>query len=202
MNDFEDISGDLYESLEEKLTEESCDINASEFQGAIAGMISTGLQPCDRHWSCNLLAAVNDGQSFSESAQETLQEVLLKSYNAFIEQDSLAPILLPNEDYPLIDRLESLALWCQGYLLGFGLQLGKAEIANAEVAEAISDISEISQLETTSDENEDSNIALMTLVEHIKVAVKVIYLETVQKQQMIKEINDVQVSTDQNNTYH
>ncbi len=197
MSNFEDISDDLYESLEEKLAQDNCDISASEFQGAIAGMLSSGLKLQDSHWSCNLLAAVNDGQSLSDLAQQTLQEVLEKSYDSFAEQDSLAPILLPSEDYPLIDRLESLGLWCQGYLLGFGLQSRENKITNAEVAEAISDISEISQLAVDSDESEDSQLALMTLIEHIKVAVKVIYLELVQKQQVIKEIN-----VDQNNTYH
>lgn len=207
MSNFEDISGDLYESFEEKLTQEGCHISASELQGAIAGMISTGLQPQDRHWHCNLLAAINDAQPFSDPAQQMLQQVLMKSHNSFAEQDSLAPILLPNEGYPLIDRLESVSLWCQGYLLGFGLQSGKDKIANAEVAEAISDLSEISRLELDSNDSQDSNMAMMTLVEHIKVAVKVIYLELVQKQQVMQELqsgrSEIDLnSIDHNDTYH
>ena len=197
MSDFEDISGELYESFEEKLAGEDCEISASELQGAMAGMISTGLKPDDPHWSCNLVAAINDNRPFSNSAKEILQKVLLESHNSFAHQDSLAPILLPNEDYPLIDRLESLGLWCQGYLLGFGLQSGQEKIDNAEIVEAISDISEISQLELDSDDSEEAQIALITLVEHIKVAVKVIYLEIVQKHQLAKVSHG-----DNNATYH
>jgi uncharacterized protein YgfB (UPF0149 family) len=192
MCNFEELSGDLYETLEEKLAEEECQVSASELQGAIAGMVSTGLQPDDPHWSCNLLAAINDSQSFSDSSQDILQKVLLETHNSFAQQDSLAPLLLPNEDYPLIDRLESLGLWCQGYLLGFGLQSGQQKISNAEIAEAISDISEISQLEVDSNDSEDAQMALITLVEHIKVAVKVIYLELVQKQQLSKASSGTQ----------
>jgi len=208
MCNFEDISGDLYETFEEKLAEEECEISASELQGVIVGMVSTGLQLDDPHWSCNLLAAVNDNKSFSDSAQDILQKVLLETQNSFAEQDSLAPILLPNEDYPLIDRLESLGLWCQGYLLGFGLQSGQEKILNAEVAEAVSDISEISQLEVDSDDSEDAQMALITLVEHIKVAVKVIYLELVQKQQLTNVSSSMQanqdnaVAQDNSTTYH
>ena len=208
MCNFEDISGDLYETFEEKLAEEECEISASELQGVIVGMVSTGLQLDDPHWSCNLLAAVNDNKSFSDSAQDILQKVLLETQNSFAEQDSLAPILLPNEDYPLIDRLESLGLWCQGYLLGFGLQSGQEKILNAEVAEAVSDISEISQLEVDSDDSEDAQMALITLVEHIKVAVKVIYLELVQKQQLtnvscsMQANQDNAVAQDNSTTYH
>ncbi|MCF6194409.1 MAG: UPF0149 family protein, partial [Kangiellaceae bacterium] len=150
MRDFEELSGDLYETFEEKLAEEECEISASELQGAIAGMVSTGLQPDNRHWSRDLLAAVNNNQSFSDSTRDTLQKILFETHNSFAQQDSLAPILLPNEDYPLIDRLESLGLWCQGYLLGFGLQSGQEKISNLEIAEAVSDISEISQLEVDS----------------------------------------------------
>jgi len=197
MCNFEEISGELYETLEEKLVEEDCEISASELQGAIAGMISTGLQPDDPHWSCNLVAAINDNRSFSNSASEILKKILLESHSSFTHEDSLAPILLPNEDYPLIDRLESLGLWCQGYLLGFGLQSGQEKIENAEIAEAISDISEISQLELDSEDSEEAQIALITLVEHVKVAVKVIYLEIVQKHQVAK-VSQV----DNNATYH
>ena len=114
-----------------------------------------------------------------------------------MQQDMLAPLLLPDDEYPLIDRLEALSLWCQGFLLGFGLQFGDQSIDNSEITESLQDISDISQLEVSADEGEDAQIALVTVMEHIKVAVKVIYLELVIK----KELNDVN-SVGGNDTYH
>ena len=197
MSDFDENSGNLYDSFEESLADADCEISASEFQGILAGMISAGLKQGNSSWSSTVLQAVNDGHPLSSNAQEWLEKIFSDSLTAFAEQDVLAPILLPNDDYPLIDRLEAVSFWCQGYLLGFGLQLGKQSIDSSEVTEALHDVSEISQLELAADESEESQIALEILIEHIKVAVKVIHMELVIKQQRT-EINPV----DGNDTYH
>jgi uncharacterized protein YgfB (UPF0149 family) len=184
MSNFEDISSELYENLEEVLADDDCDISAAELQGAVAGMLSCGLKSGDPHWRFNLLSTVNDGVAFSAKVDEVFDKIANESDLALAEQDSLAPILLPGDDYPVIDQIEALSKWCQGFLLGFGLQSGQSNIKNAEVAEAISDISEISQLEVDADDGEESQTALITLIEHLRVAVKVIYLELVTKQSL------------------
>jgi len=197
MNDFEQNSGDLYETFDDLLAEADCEINASEFQGILAGMISAGLKSTDKHWQSIIVEVANEGHALSKEVLEATQNVFAESQNAFTQQDMLAPILLPDDTYPLIDRLEALSFWCHGFLLGFGLQFGDQSIDSSEIAESLQDISEISQLELSTDESEESQIALVTVTEHIKVAVKVIYLELVIK----KELNDA-TSVDGNDTYH
>lgn len=181
MSEFEEKSPEWYESFEETLANVECEISASEFQGILSGMISSGLKASDKQWLSTILEVANDGQSISDAGVAQLQELFIESQNAFKEPDLLAPILLPGEDYPLADRIEAVSQWSQGYLLGFGLQLGDTPITGSEVSESLQDISEIAQLEVASDESDDSQMALLTLVEHIKVAVKVIYLELVSK---------------------
>jgi len=197
MSDFEENSGNSYEEFEDALSDSDCDINASELQGVLAGMISAGLTASDQHWSCTVLEVVNDGKALSVESQNCMVKIFSDSFDAFNDDDGLAPILLPSEEYPLIDRLEALSFWSQGYLLGFGLQQGQKPINSKDINEALSDISEISQLELSSDESEDSQMALITLVEHIKVAVKVIYLELVMKNQPKNKI-----AIDGNGTFH
>ncbi len=197
MNDFVQNSRDLYESFDDTLAEADCEINASEFQGILAGMISAGLKSTDKHWRSTVIEVANDGHALSTDALIVLENVFSESQQAFMQQDILAPILLPDDEYPLIDRLEALSLWCQGFLLGFGLQFTDQSIDSSEIAESLQDISEISQLELSSDESEESQIALVTLIEHIKVAVKVIYMEFVIK----KELTDIN-SVNGNDTYH
>ncbi len=197
MSNFEEKSGNLYEEFEDALSTADCDINASEIQGVLAGMISAGLKASDPHWSCTLLEVVNDGQTLTSEAQALLKQVFSETYDAFNEDDGLAPILVPNDQYPLIDRLEAISLWSQGYLLGFGLQQGQKPINSKEINEALLDISEISQLELSSDESDESQMALITLIEHIKVAVKVVYLELVMKDQPKDKI-----AIDGNGTFH
>jgi len=186
MSEFEENSPSWYESFEESLTDAECEISASEFQGILAGMISTGLKPTDKKWLTTILEVANDGHSLPEEGINQLNNLFAESQKAFSEHDVLALILLPGDDYPLIDRLEALSLWSQGYLLGFGLQRGNASITSPEVSESLQDISEIAQIEIASDDSEDSQTAFLTLVEHVKVAVKVIYLELVFKNQPAK----------------
>ncbi len=197
MNDFSQNFENLYESFDDILAEADCEINASEFQGILAGMISGGLKSTDKHWQSVILDIANDGHALSADALSELEKVFAESQQAFIDQNVLAPILLPDEEYPLIDRLEAMSFWCQGFLLGFGLQLGDTSIDNSEITESLQDISEISQLELTTDDSEEAKFALNTLIEHIKVAVKMIYMELVIK----KELVDVN-SVDGNDTYH
>ncbi len=197
MNDFAQNSGDLYQTFDDLLAEADCEINASEFQGILAGMISAGLKSTDKRWQSVVIEIANDGHALSKEALEVTQNIFAESQTAFKQQDRLAPILLPDDEYPLIDRSEALSFWCQGFLLGFGLQFGDQSIDNAEISESLQDISEISQLALSTDEGEDSQIALVTVTEHIKVAVKAIYLELVIK----KELVDVS-SVDGNDTYH
>ncbi len=197
MNNFVENSGNLYETFDDTLAEADCEINASEFQGILAGMISAGLKPADTNWLSTVIEVANDGHALSPAALESVQNIFAQTQQAFSEQDVLAPILLPDDDFPMVDRLEAMSFWCQGYLLGFGLQLGDESIDSHEIAESLQDISEISQLELLSDESEESQTALVTLIEHIKVAVKVIYMELVIK----KELTDSN-SVDGNDTYH
>ncbi len=189
MSEFEENSAQWYESFEESLADADCEINAAEFQGILAGMISAGLTAENQKWLPTLLEVANQGNPLPEVALGQLKSLFEQSLLAFEQQDLLAPLLLPGDDYPLVDRLEALSLWCQGYLLGFGLQLGKQSAENKEVAESLNDISQISQLEVAADDSEDSQSALLTVVEHIKVAVKVIYLEMVVKNQRTKSAN-------------
>jgi uncharacterized protein len=181
MSKFAEKSTEWYESFEESLADADCEINAAEFQGILAGMISAGLNNNDKQWYNTILEVANQGNQLPEAASLQLRSLFEESQSAFKNEEMLAPILLPGDDYPLVDRLEALSLWCQGYLLGFGLQLGSQPADNKEVLESLQDISEISQLEVSSDDSEDSQAAFLTVVEHIKVAVKVIYLEMVFK---------------------
>ncbi len=183
MSEFEEKSAEWYESFEESLAEADCELNAAEFQGILAGMIAAGVKSNDKKWLSTILDVANDGNLLPDEARDQLTELFRESLQAFEQQDALAPILLPGDEYPLVDRLEALSLWCQGFLLGFGLQLGSRSTDSNEVAESLQDISEISQLEIEGDDSEESQSALLTVTEHIRVAVKMIYLEIVLKGQ-------------------
>jgi uncharacterized protein YgfB (UPF0149 family) len=197
MSEFEEKSSELYESFDEALADADCEISTSEFHGMLVGMVSAGLKPTDTDWKKTIIEVGNDGNQLPVGAQKLLEDILVISVRAFREEDFLAPILIPDEEYPLLDRIEALSFWSQGFLLGFGLQHGSEPIIAPEIKEALQDISDISQLEVSADEDDESESAFIILLEHIKVAVKVIYLEFVFK---IEQKSEPSVSG--NNTFH
>lgn len=181
MSVFEENINDLYDQFEELLAEADCEITAAEFQGILSGMISAGLRSSNLDWLGQINALINENNALSDDLRRFAKTLFEETGKAFSDDDLLAPILIPDDSYPLVDRLESLSFWSQGYLLGFGLQFGDEKKLQQEIKESLNDIAEISQVSIDNDDNEEANIALETLIEHIKVAVKMIYMELVKK---------------------
>jgi len=181
MSVFEENINDLYDRFEELLAEADCEITAAEFQGILCGMISAGLQRTSLSWLEQINALINENNGFSNELSQFAKMLVDETHQAFADDDLLAPILIPDDSYPMIDRLESLSFWSQGFLLGFGLQFGDKKALQKEIKESLTDIAEISQVSIENDDNEEAHTSLETLIEHIKVAVKMIYMELVKK---------------------
>ena len=179
MSVFEENINDLYDQFEELLAEADCEITAAEFQGILSGMISAGLQRSNLSWLEQINALINENNGFSNELSQFAKMLVEETHQAFADDDLLAPILIPDDSYPMVDRLESLSFWSQGFLLGFGLQFGDKKALQKEIKESLTDIAEISQVSIENDDNEESKMSLETLIEHIKVAVKMIYMELV-----------------------
>ncbi len=199
MSVFEDNVNDLYDQFEEILADSDCDITAAEFQGILAGMLSAGLGKDDANWLSQVSELVNEEAALSEEIGSFVKNIFNETQLAFSDDDLLAPILIPDDAYPMIDRLEALSFWSQGFLLGFGLQFGDKQTLPQEISESLNDIAEISQVSIENEDNEEANIGLETLIEHIKVAVKMIYMELVKKSTS-SSINPTQ--TDISKTIH
>ncbi len=175
-----------YDSAEEVLAEADCETRAAELQAIICGMLSAGLKVSTSDWQQVLVDVINEGRAFSKELQDLVLNMASWTSHEMTHQEALAPLLLPDDSYPAVDQVEAIAQWCQGFLLGFGLQLGDQPIESEEVKESLTDIADISQLEIAAEENEETRTALFTISEHIKVAVQVVYCEVVLKTSVIK----------------
>lgn len=169
-----------YENLEEALAENDCETTAVELQSIICGMLSAKPQQqlvdC---WKAVLFDVLDDEHDSLQAVESHLEHLFAWTQKQINQQDSLAPLLLPDENYPLVDQLTAIVDWCHGFLLGFGLLTDNQSIENVEVRESLIDLTDISQLELTSEEDESTQEALYTLIEHIKVAVQIIHWEMV-----------------------
>jgi uncharacterized protein YgfB (UPF0149 family) len=170
-----------YESLEQALVDSEAEITAAELQGAITGLMSAGHKAGSLKKTV-LVDLLGEQEQRVMAQLEPLVKVLFEWTDAQLNQpDSLAPMILPDDSYPAIDQLEETVNWCLGFLFGFGLQSGDRPIESTEVKESLIDIADISQLELEAADDEETQEALFTLIEHIKVAVQIIHLELVVK---------------------
>ena len=184
MNFQDDSAGESsldYEEIESILADAECDASAAEIQGFFCGMISAGAKEEENNWQSFFVDIINDGQPMTSESATLLAALYRWTAEEIVQHETLAPVLLPDDGYPVVDQLESIIEWCQGFLLGFGLQTDNQKVNNIEVSEALADLAEICRLEQDADESEESQEALVTLIEHIKVAVQIIHWEMVAK---------------------
>lgn len=170
-----------YEDIESILADADCEASAAEVQGFFCGMISAGAKANENTWQDFFVDIVNDGHPMTEESANLLTALYRWTAEEIVQHETLAPVLLPDDGYPVVDQLEAIIEWSQGFLLGFGLQTDNQKVNNQEVSEALADLAEICRLEQEADESEESQEALVTLIEHMKVAVQIIHWEMVAK---------------------
>lgn len=162
--------------------------NPAELQGMLCGRLSGGQRLTEQ----KVLALAVDLLDVDEASVTPLRSDLLQLYKdtvAQLEDDSgVFALLLPDDDAPLPDRIETLAHWCQNYLSGLG-QSGLSGDAplTAEMSEAMRDLASIAmadsgavddQLDPYPDEiDEEDEASYFELVEYVRVAVTLIYAE-------------------------
>jgi uncharacterized protein YgfB (UPF0149 family) len=87
--------------------------------------------------------------------------------------------LLPPDDAAMSARIEALAEWCRGFLLGVGVARGPgAPALSADARELLDDFANIAGAEPESgDDSEESERALEELAEYVRVGVELLYDE-------------------------
>ena len=86
-------------------------------------------------------------------------------------------LLLPTDDAPLTERAEALGQWCQGFLMGFGLNTPDKSILSPEANEVLQDLAAISQVQDALEESEDGESDYMEVMEYLRVAPLLLFTE-------------------------
>lgn len=170
---------DLFEPLATLLLTEAPRMNPAELQGVICGLLSSDTNATAPHVLGILAshAALRDG--WSAAAQSMLVTLSEEAGHAF-QGDSLdLTILLPGDDQPLSERVASLAVWCEGFMVGFGT--GTAGLKDADLPpslqEAIADLAAISQVETPEEDDEEAENLFEQVLEHCRVSALLVFTE-------------------------
>lgn len=149
------------------------EVSPSELHGLLSGVVCTGLK-IRPDSIINLVLKHVDVEDCSERNRATILAMYEFIEREMFSADSRYTLFLPDDELDMTQRVRSLAVWCQGYLVGYGT--ASAQIKNnklsSETEEALRDIVNISNLsDDFGDDDEVNEAAYAELVEYLKVAV-------------------------------
>jgi uncharacterized protein len=185
-----------YDSLRETLARSGAVVALAELHGGVCGALCAAGVPAARHW----LAECLEDQEIDASAEldAELGSVVAASLRMLADPDFAFEPLLPDDNSPLDDQVQALALWCHGFVTGLGANApelaprgGRAPATPeaAAVAEVVGDFSEISRAALSDAEAEgrdQPDFALAELREYVRAGVQMVFEELAPRREAAK----------------
>lgn len=138
---------------------------ASELHGLLMGIVTVAQAPTGEEWQ-HILQQL----AFEPLSDEALQLLTDEGEDAAaaLEDDTLDYMpMLPDDQHLLEERVQALADWCNGVVLGFGLASGQLR---PDEAELLQDLQEVAAVEFESDDNdEDGEAGYADLLEFVRL---------------------------------
>lgn len=166
-------------SFHNELSTHDVDVHPAELHGLLVGYLCAVKDTTMKQQRTALYNQWADGEM-----PVSLVGLLEAAYASTLESldeysDFDFALLLPDDDQPIHERARSLALWCSGFLSGFGesgRQLDSAE--NSDVKEALQDLGRIAAMTDDVPEAEENEVDLNEIVEFVRVSTLLVYAET------------------------
>lgn len=160
------------------LTDAECD--AAECHGVLTGLACSGAPSGPEPWLDQVTGDLDPAADNVLQCREMILRVF-QSCSADLESGMMAfKPLLPDDTESLSVRTAALGRWCQGFL--FGLSLGglpDLESLPGDVAEIITDLSEISRagVDDDNDDEDEDERNYVEIVEFVRVSAQLIHEE-------------------------
>jgi len=179
------MSDDHYEStdfqtLAVAMVDQGILSSPSEVHGLMTGFIGTGSSVDEGQVLHLVLSYLEMDSGTSSEFKSIVLDVFFTIRQQLLSEEFEFELVLPDDDIDeLYSRLQALAAWSQGFLVGFGT--GSAGLDentfSDEVQEAIRDIVDVANIETEVEEEEDAEVAYSEVCEYIRMASILIYTE-------------------------
>lgn len=167
-----------YDRLNEILTTSGAGIHASECHGFLCALICGNGQVQEQNIRDYFLLdtdeIVNPEECFTY-VQSLAEAISAKLYSSDLELE----LLLANETDSMVEKMRSLAEWCQGFMSGLGLAGLQQDQIPPESQELIEDFYKIARLDADQEEAtaEGNDFALMELTEYVRMGTIFIFEE-------------------------
>ncbi|BCU65444.1 hypothetical protein ACBO_22350 [Acinetobacter bouvetii] len=141
----------------------------SELHGLLTGIVCVTQVPTREEWQ-QILATL-EVTEISDEAIAALTDETEDIAHALSEDELDYLPLLPDDEHSLSERVQALADWCAGVVLGFGLASGHLRAEEQELIEHLQDVASVEFDESDDDdEGEESYQELYEFVRLIPVS--------------------------------
>jgi len=168
-----DIVNRSYIQLDSCLTAGGVQCTTAEIHGTFTGLLCSSPDAGPK----SAMDALSDsfGTPLDGSLNLLLEKLFQETSKALRDEELRFKPLLPDDESSLGERAEALASWCLGFLYGCGLAASAS--LSKQSQEIMRDLTEISQLDPKVEGEEDEQ-AFVELVEFVRVAVQLIFAES------------------------
>lgn len=168
-----------FDHIQTVLSRVDSEADAAEAQGLLCGLLCADTNVRSEAWAGSVLGTQAHDDTAVAEAREMLGRLYEKTRDQLVGGEYNLTLLLPDEDKPLGDRVESLTQWCQAFLVGLATGGVKdMRTLPEEAAEFARDLLDISRAGIEADENsEQAESDFAEIVEYVRIGAFVIYSE-------------------------
>jgi len=153
----------------------------SELHGLMIGELVGKLRRTPGDWVSQVLEHMGV-EELNTERQANIAEDLIRLYDQTsesIEKDSSSfSLLLPDDEYGLPERIDSLAVWVRGFLEGLAISSGEALAkVGDDLQEILKDFVEICQIDSRVSSGEEGEKELFEISEYVRIGVLNLYAE-------------------------
>lgn len=164
-----------FETIQQALAPNEPPVDASYLHGLWCGLI-VGEQYCKpQDWIDLAWDATDVWVQLDAKAQAALLQLAQQSIIALSTFDFGFQLLLPDDEAPLQLRADAVNEWCFGFAFGLQNQRYQHALLTGDGAQALADITKISEMDFGIIECEEEEQSYMEVVEFVRMAVLTIH---------------------------
>ncbi|CAB9541258.1 hypothetical protein [uncultured Gammaproteobacteria bacterium] len=166
-----------YDEVKNTLHHLNTDDTIASAHGILCGFACVKPNLSLDEWLNEVLVSIDFDNLNEKSAHEKLAQVYNNTLLQLGDETLNFQLLIADEDCALKEQADTLIQWCQGFLVGLGLQ--KISTHDEDILEIIKDFSEISQLDGEVLDGEENANDLSEIIEFVRMGTLLIQ-ETLQ----------------------
>jgi uncharacterized protein YgfB (UPF0149 family) len=150
----------------------------AELHGMVCGRLCGGGRYSDREWLQSAFEFLDVSREPRPQDRQRVVDLYRVSLEQLHDEELGIELLLPGDEAEMAERVMALSQWCQGFLSGFGTSGVKADTTlSGETAEALRDFAAFVQLSPETEDDEESEMDYLEIVEYVRLATLSIFME-------------------------